>query len=173
MALTLRRQGGSYRKIADQLATQPGISDKYSEGSAYSDVMAELLRMSATMSETADAVRYLELERIDEMFASIWPYAKQGDYQAIERVLRLMEARGKYLGLFATEKAGPRGAGGVNSTTTTMTNDGTTLSIREVIVQLTGVDPETAPDMIDVTPSPALEEPRGSSSESARVEQAE
>lgn len=101
MALGLRRQGGSYRQIAGQLSKQPGVSPRYNEAQAFKDVMAALQRLNDKMAEEAAAVRTLELERLDELFAVYYGKAKLGDYAALDRCLHLMDRRARYLGLDA------------------------------------------------------------------------
>lgn len=103
-ALILRKQGGSYRLIAAQLRGTDGVSKRYSEGAAHADVIAELNRLNAENSESAEELRRLEEERIDQMLAAIYPQANNGDLFAIDRVLRLMERRAKYRGLDAPTK---------------------------------------------------------------------
>jgi len=104
MALKLRKDGGSYRKIADRLRQEPGISDHYSDVQAYNDVKAELDRIKALCAEEAEAVRTLELERLDEILPKLIEGSKKGDWFAVDRLLKVMERRAKLLGLDAPEK---------------------------------------------------------------------
>jgi len=109
-ALALRKQGGSYRQIADQLRKLEGISPKYSVGLAYRDVMDELKKLNAECAEEAEAIRRLELERLDELFAHYYPKAVKGDYASLDRILAIMGQRARYLDLYAAAKiAGPDG----------------------------------------------------------------
>jgi hypothetical protein len=100
LALALRKQGGSYRKIADVLSKRDGISDRYSPDQAYRDVMAGLKRLNEKSLELADEIRRLELERLDDLHAVYWPKAMKGDYHALDRILAMMDKRGRYLDLF-------------------------------------------------------------------------
>lgn len=113
IACELRKQGGSYRVIATQMKQMPGISPNYSEAQAHRDVTAELQRITAETAEIVEDMRRLELERIDELFALLYARAKKGDYAALDRVLTLMDKRGRYIpGLFAPqqlEHMGPDG----------------------------------------------------------------
>lgn len=114
IAVELRKQGGSYRVIAAQMKQMPGVSSAYSEAQAHRDVLAELQRITTETTEAAEDLRRLELERIDELFAMLYARAKKGDYAAFDRVMTLMDKRGRYVpGLFAPqqlEHMGPDGA---------------------------------------------------------------
>ena len=101
LALELRKQGGTYRQIAEQLRAVDGVSPDYSEAQAYRDVTAELERLNLRLAEEAGSVRRLEVERIDELWAVLYPKARKGDYAAFDRCLSLMEKRARYLGLYA------------------------------------------------------------------------
>lgn len=89
-ALELRKAGASYRAIAAQLG--------YSLTGAYKAVDKAL---TATLSEAAEPLRTLELERLDAMQVALWPQARQGNQGAVDRILRIMERRAKLLGLDA------------------------------------------------------------------------
>lgn len=99
LALALRKQGGTYRKIAETLRGREGISPNYSEGVAYKDVMTELQRLNAENAEAAEEVRRLELERIDELWQVYFAKAKTGDYASFDRCISMMERRARLVGL--------------------------------------------------------------------------
>lgn len=99
MALTLRKQGGSYRKIAQVLSQRPDIKPSYSERDAYGDVMNALDRLNQQAAEAVETVRRLEVERLDELLSVFWPKALKGDYAAVDRILSMMERRARLLGL--------------------------------------------------------------------------
>ncbi len=94
-ALDLRKAGASYDAIAQQLRLS-------GSGSAYKIVQAAL---KATYREPADDVRKLELERLDRLTLALWSRAQQGETEAIDRVLKLMDRRAKLLGLDAPAKS--------------------------------------------------------------------
>ena len=93
-ALELRKAGVTYDAIARQL----GYAN---EGGAFKAVQAAL---RTTLREPADDVRKLELERLDRLTLALWPRAQQGEAEAIDRVLKLMDRRAKLLGLDAPTK---------------------------------------------------------------------
>ena len=103
MALELRKQGASYRRIARQLSKGPDVSDKYSEGAAYTDVMDALKRMLKEQSELAEENLRMDLERMDEMIAKMWPRAvpsnndKPADPYAMNIVLGILDRRARLL----------------------------------------------------------------------------
>jgi len=94
-ALEMRKRGTSFQAIADEL----GYSNK---SGAYKAVMSAIEKM---LREPAEEVRTLELERLDELLSGLWEKAVKGDAAALDRVLRIMERRAKYLGLDAPKES--------------------------------------------------------------------
>lgn len=108
-ALELRKQGYQYAEIAAEC----GYADR---ATAYNTVQRELTR---SLGEAAESLRTLEVMRLDEMLAALWPLAvrhqeligedddietiklklRGPDKFAIDRVLTIMERRAKLLGL--------------------------------------------------------------------------
>lgn len=91
MALELRKGGATYRAIAKELGYG-------GPGAAYKAIDRAL---KDVMREPAEAVRTLEIERLDAILIGIWPMAKAGDPACIDRVLKIMERRSRLLGLDA------------------------------------------------------------------------
>jgi hypothetical protein len=88
--LKLRLTGASYREI--ELATKIPRST--------AQKMAEDA-VDAIKRETAEQVVSLELARLDRMLRGIWTDAIDGDVKSIDRALKIMERRAKYLNLDA------------------------------------------------------------------------
>ena len=109
MALQLRKQGGSYRTIARTLVAQGKAPPAYNMRSAHRDVQQAYRRLVEELSETAEQARALDLERVDELMAKVYPRALALDYVAFDRVVTLLNLRARYLGLFqdAKQKQGP------------------------------------------------------------------
>jgi hypothetical protein len=63
MALELRKQGASYRRIARQLAKRPDVSGKYSEGAAHRDVINALQSLLKEQKELAEENLRMALTR--------------------------------------------------------------------------------------------------------------
>jgi hypothetical protein len=63
------------------------------------------------LGELAAEVRTLELDRLDALWLSQYDKAKKGDVSALDRCLKIMDRRAKYLGLDVTrvEYSGPGG----------------------------------------------------------------
>jgi hypothetical protein len=101
-ALELRRAGWTYDVIARRL----GYSNR---SGAWHAVRAGL---TATLVEPADALRTLELERLDALHAAIWDKAIQGDLASTDRVLNIMKRRSALLGLDAAKRLEPTGSAG-------------------------------------------------------------
>jgi hypothetical protein len=98
-AVALRRGGASYPDIASVL--------KVSVAGAYKAVMRALAETQAVTAEDAARVKELELARLDELLLGVYPSAKRGSMAALDRVLRIMERRSKFLGLDAPTKVAP------------------------------------------------------------------
>lgn len=113
--LNLRRSGATYAAIAQAALKEFGadqLPNGWDQRYAYKDVKRELEKLRDEIADDAGAVRTLELERIDRMLLGIWTRAAQGDYSAIDRVLKLMKRRADLLGLDAptrTELTGKDG----------------------------------------------------------------
>ncbi|MCK5747258.1 MAG: hypothetical protein KAH44_13635 [Oricola sp.] len=88
-ALELRKQGMSYRKIADAL----GYKDV---SSAYRSIMSAIEEIRR---EPAEACLKLELERLDSLLAGLWSEATKGDSRKVDSALRVAERRSRLLGL--------------------------------------------------------------------------
>ena len=100
--LDLRRSGANYRDIAATVIQRFGIENLpngYDSRYAWQDVKRELDRLNKERDEGAAAVRRLELERLDRMLAAIWTQVIAGSYGAIDRALRIMERRARFMGL--------------------------------------------------------------------------
>lgn len=87
-ALDYRKQGWSYNRIAKEMHL--GVT------TVREDI---LWCLDQVISEPAEEVRKMELERLDELQAAIWQRAIGGDYVAIDRVLRIMDKRQRILGI--------------------------------------------------------------------------
>jgi hypothetical protein len=92
--LELRKTGMGYEKIAAAV----GLNNRIQ---AFRAVKGAL---KYTLKEPTDAVRALELERIDAMLAAIWVQVTNGNLGAIDRALKMIETRAKLLGLNAVQK---------------------------------------------------------------------
>ena len=85
----LAAQGLSY----DAIAEAAGYSNR---GGAYKAVTAAL---RAQQTEAVDELRMLELERLDALQRSCWDAALEGDIASVDRVLKVIAARVRLLGL--------------------------------------------------------------------------
>lgn len=94
-ALELRKQGLTFEKIAEKC----GYADKRSAQRAVMSAIQAITR------EPAEGVRELELARLDEMLAMLWPKMLKGDQWAVDRILAIMERRSRFLGLDAPPDA--------------------------------------------------------------------
>lgn len=96
-ALRLRRGGATYKAIGTALG--------FTEQRAHAIVRGELARLAAATAEAAEAIRQLELVRLDAMTMGLWPKASAGDVRSVEAMLRLMERRARYVGIEAPPPA--------------------------------------------------------------------
>jgi DNA-binding CsgD family transcriptional regulator len=92
-ALELRKQGASYRAIGRHL----GIS----QTAAHDAVMRVLARFAAQSEKHTRELRQLEVERLDAAMSVVMPLVRRGDLAAVDRLVRLVDARARLLGLNA------------------------------------------------------------------------
>jgi len=92
----LRRLGYSYREIAEKLDVSPS--------QVHADVQKVLEEIRKDTAEDAEAIRQMELERIDSVLPMVLEQATSGELKAIDAMVKLMDRRSKYLGLDAAQK---------------------------------------------------------------------
>jgi hypothetical protein len=95
-ALELRRQGHTYSRIAEMLREQGIVRSGRAVEKGIKKAIAEITR------ELAEEVKVLELERLDDLLIPAMRMARAGNLGAIDRVLKIMDRRAKYLGLDLT-----------------------------------------------------------------------
>jgi len=108
LAVQLRLAGKTYEEIAARL----GVG----RSAAYRIISRELVRRAKEDGIQLEQLRALELGRLDEMQAALWPKVQAGIVDAILGVLRILERRARLLGLDSParhEVAGPEG-GAIN-----------------------------------------------------------
>lgn len=88
-ALDLRAGGATYLQIGTALGVQ--------KSRAYKIVAEALEELNGLLAEDTDAVRRLELERLDRMTLSL--FTQRSNPRAADTLLRIMERRAKLLGL--------------------------------------------------------------------------
>jgi hypothetical protein len=96
-ALELRKAGATYQVIADRLGYR-------GPSGAHKAVVGAL---KATLREPADALRELEIARLDAALLAIWRNVQSGDYRAIDRLLGIMKRRIELLGLAQPPRRAP------------------------------------------------------------------
>lgn len=95
-ALELRRMGLGFEEIGAKLSISTPTAFRY--------VSRGLAAARAQVAASADELRAEEISRLDGMLAALWPRARRGEAQAIDRVLKIMERRARMLGLDAPER---------------------------------------------------------------------
>lgn len=82
-------------------------------GAAASSVNAvirdEIKRINVQCLETAQEVQNIELARLDELLRAHMQYALKGDVESTSMVLRIMDQRAKYLGIYSAQKLDVKG----------------------------------------------------------------
>ena len=86
-ALHLRAAGADFRSIANSL--------DISVSTAYKYVWTEMREITR---ESAEEVLAMDLQRIDQLQASVWAAARSGDLQAVNTALRAIELRQRLFG---------------------------------------------------------------------------
>lgn len=100
-ALELRLAGMTFRRITEIIKQEFGddCPPSYNERHCWNDIDDELRRQRAEISENASAVLDLELQRLDQLLLVAMNRAMGGDMKAVDRVLKIMERRSRFLGL--------------------------------------------------------------------------
>lgn len=153
----LRKAGLTYRQIASALDC--------SESRAYNGVQRVMRRISLKQSEDNADVLRMELDRLDALMTNMWPMtmphditSEDGDtvrvppsYEAVDRVLKIMDRRAKLLGLdqvvLSLQTRGNQGA--VPSTVTAgatgeITPADEAMSLLKVMAEAGVIDPDMA-----------------------------
>lgn len=97
-----RLKGYSYEAIyRDMLDTfSPDVLPKdWSPKRVYADCSAILVKIQDEYKETAAEMVDIELGRFDELLSAVWPMAKAGDLNAVEKALSISRERRKMMGL--------------------------------------------------------------------------
>jgi hypothetical protein len=93
----LRKAGWSFEDIGRKF----GFANRKGPHWHYSQVLKEMVH------EPAEEVRTLELERLDDLLARLWPDKDEGlELDVLDRILRIMERRAKLLGLDTIKSEG-------------------------------------------------------------------
>jgi hypothetical protein len=92
-ALNRRIQGLSYAEIADELSISTQVAHDYVSGA--------IERLTGEEVRSAEIARQLQLLRLDVMLAALWPKVLDGNVNAAQAVLKIMERQSKLLGLDA------------------------------------------------------------------------
>ena len=102
LALALRARGQSIGQVREALGLH-----RLADARA---LLMEALAERRAAEETVEEIRELELERLDQLTAALWPQVEQGELKAIEEARKIGETRRKLLGLDKT--AGDGNSGG-------------------------------------------------------------
>jgi len=102
-AVQMRLAGASYQQIADKLECTPSA--------AYKMVAKAMRDADNKTGEAAEMLRGLELARLDALMLAAWKQAVSGHLGAIDRVLRIMDRRARYVGLDAPSRLDVTSAG--------------------------------------------------------------
>jgi hypothetical protein len=88
MVLEARMGGATFRDIAHQMDLSVGV--------VFRDYQMALRHW---VQPLAGEARDLELARLDRIHLTLWPHVLDGDYQAIDRILKVMAQRRALLAL--------------------------------------------------------------------------
>ena len=93
-ALQLAIAGVDYQTIADRV----GYNSRQAAHAAVKSALVETLR------PPSDELRQMQLTRLDEMIKYLWSQVSKGNYNAVDRIIKIEERRAKLLGLDAPTK---------------------------------------------------------------------
>ncbi len=90
-AVKLRIAGFTYKQIGEKL--------EMSESAVYKTIKKAMNQASERIKESSDELVTMELLRLEEIHAAIWPQVLAGDLKAIDRIHRNMDRYSRLLGL--------------------------------------------------------------------------
>lgn len=102
-----RLKGFSYEAIyRDMLETfeRDVLPKDWGPKRVYADCSAILVKVQDEYKETAAEMVDIELGRFDELLTAVWPAAKSGDLNAVDRALAISKERRKMMGLDNPER---------------------------------------------------------------------
>jgi len=105
--LQLRREGYTYREITGRVEEKFGpdrLPNGWGPRYAHQDVSRELEKYRDELRENVEILVELEVQRIDQLFATYFPMATQGDKEAAKECRKLMERKSELLGLDEAEE---------------------------------------------------------------------
>jgi predicted DNA-binding protein (UPF0251 family) len=102
--MRLREEGHKFPEIGRRL----GISHV----AAWKHCQRGLEEAAKQLTESAETIRAIELNRLDRALVKVFRKVDQGDLAAVDRLIKIQERRAKLLGLDAAEKYEHSGAGG-------------------------------------------------------------
>jgi len=118
IVLELKKAGLTYREIAEQVEKKykeredldyDELPDSWDHRSACQDISRELDKYKKEVFDSLQEHVMIEVERIEEMVKGLWKRVRQtnssrAELQAIDRILKLMDRKAKYLGLDSPEQ---------------------------------------------------------------------
>ena len=115
LVMGLRKSGATYQQISDTVHKKfkaEEIPKNYDSRQAYQDVKRELEKLKAEVSESAEEVKTMEMERLTNLWMAHFQKARNGDEKATDLCLkvhdRIMKLHG--LDINRTELTGKDGA---------------------------------------------------------------
>lgn len=103
-ALELRKQGGSYREIAETMRNEGKAPETYDYTLAWKDVTDELRRLNEENGASVEEMRQLQLEQLNALWTKQYDLALEGDGWALDRCLAIQGRIGALFGLSAPVK---------------------------------------------------------------------
>jgi hypothetical protein len=95
-ALSLRKAGLQYREISNTLSKKYNMPITLSY--CYRAVMDSLTQLSEETQEVAEQMRRLDEMRLGDSIRAIYPAVLNGNFQAIDRLVKIVERRAKMYG---------------------------------------------------------------------------
>ncbi len=92
-SLELRMAGYTYEKIGEEL----GITAQ----AAFAAVKRAITNQAKKRSEDVETYRQMQLHQLDKLQSSLWDKAINGDVNAVDRILKILDRRAKLLGIDA------------------------------------------------------------------------
>lgn len=102
LVVDLRLSGLTFSEIAQAVKQQiPDTADSYDERYAWRDLNKALENNRVELGESAQQLREMMLLQLDTVMTVVYTRALEGDYKAVDRMIKLQEQKARLLGLYA------------------------------------------------------------------------
>jgi hypothetical protein len=106
VALELRAAGLTYEQVAEQMKV---MGHRTSAKGVRQIIERALEDMAQHDQQNVQLIRQMDVQRLDQLMAVLWPKVKAGDIKAIREYRQIVDQRSRLLGTYAAKQVEIRG----------------------------------------------------------------